>query len=80
MTCVLTLLAEFQAAVDQLVGTYETITPNPATDIERLLLEQQIKVARFCQASIDRYEEKHGDTDVSFKVRGARALRQALVA
>jgi hypothetical protein len=80
MTCVLTVLAELQAAVDQLIGTAETVLQVPATEVELQLSNHMIAVARFLQNTKDRYEDKHGETDTSFIVRGARALRQFLVA
>lgn len=78
MTCVLTVLAEVQAVVDQLAGAAETIAVEPGTKVELLLSSHMVELARFLQATIDTYEEKHGATDASFKVRAARKLRMAL--
>lgn len=78
MTCVLTVLAEVQAVADQLAGAAETIAMEPATTVELLLSSHMVDLARFLQATIDTYEEKHGATDASFKVRAARKLRLAL--
>lgn len=78
MTCVLTVLAEVQAVTDQIAGVAETIAIEPATTIELRTSEHMVQLARFLQATIDAYEEKHGATDASFKVRAARKLRLAL--
>lgn len=78
MTCVLTVLAEVQAVADQLAGAAETIAMEPATTVELRLSSHMVDLARFLQATIDTYEEKHGAMDASFKVRAARKLRLAL--
>lgn len=78
MTCVLTMLAEVQAVADQLAGTAEAASQEPVTDAELRLTSHMVDLARFLQATIDTYEEKHGATDASFKVRAARKLRLAL--
>lgn len=78
MTCVLTVLAEVQAVADQLAGAAETIAMEPATTVELRLSSHMVDLARFLQGTIDTYEEKHGATDASFKVRAARKLRLAL--
>lgn len=78
MTCVLTVLAEVQAVADQLAGAAETIAMEPATTVELRLSSHMVDLARFLQATIDTYEEKHGATDATFKVRAARKLRLAL--
>lgn len=78
MTCVLTLLAEVQAVTDQLAGVAETLVMEPANSVELRMSNHMVELARFLQATIDTYEEKHGPTDASFKVRAARKLRLAL--
>ena len=78
MTCVLTVLAEVQAVSDQLVGEGEHMHAVPATNVELTMANNMLQLARFLQATIDTYEEKHGATDASFKVRAARKLRLAL--
>lgn len=78
MTCVLTVLADMQAVIDQLVGMSESVRENADTALERHVAEKTLVVARYLQNSKDRYEEKHGATDASFLVRAARALRQVL--
>lgn len=78
MTCVLTVLAEVQAVTDQLAGVAETLVMEPATSVELRMSSHMTELARFLQATIDTYEEKHGATNASFKVRAARKLRLAL--
>lgn len=78
MTCVLTVLAEVQAAVDQLVGTSESWNDADNGPVERALLIVQMKLARFLQATLDTYALQHASPNADFTVRAARKLRQGL--
>lgn len=79
MICVLTVLAEVQACIDQLAGTAQSVLGQDPPAAERFMLEHQLKVARFLQKTLDKYGEQHSNPPVDFALKAAQKLRHDLV-
>ena len=79
MTCVLTMWAEVQAAIDQLIGTAEAVLADSQSAVAgHIAMKNQIRVAIFMQRTLDDYALKHTGPNAEYTVRAARKLRQYL--